>query len=219
MNPSLGEIDLLLREPEGPPAGALVLNHGRATNERDLFPLLEALDPDRRLLGVSTGAPLSGLPPGGRHWYIVERVGYPHPETFHRVNEMLAERVDGLLAERDIAPSDAVIGGFSQGAVMSYALALGPGRPTPAALLAFSGFIPEVEGWEPELAGRDGLRALIYHGSADPVIDVEHARRAAARLGEAGIELEFIEAPVGHGIAPEAVEAARGIVSGVGVRS
>ena len=71
-----------LREPAGEPAGALVLNHGRGTDENDLYGLLDELDPERRLLGVTTGAPLTNVPPGGRHWYLVPRVGYPDPETF-----------------------------------------------------------------------------------------------------------------------------------------
>ena len=47
-----------------------------------------------------------------------------------------------------------MFGGFSMGSVMSYSLGLGADRPAPAGILAFSGFIPIVEGWEPSLAGR-----------------------------------------------------------------
>lgn len=72
-----------LREPEGVAEGALILNHGRGADENDLFPLLDYLDPDRRLLGVTTGAPLTNVPPGGRHWYLVPKVGYPDRDTFH----------------------------------------------------------------------------------------------------------------------------------------
>lgn len=50
-------VDLRLREPAGEPVGALVLNHGRGADENDLFGLLDALDPQRTLLGVTTGAP------------------------------------------------------------------------------------------------------------------------------------------------------------------
>ena len=66
----------------GEPEGALVLFHGRGADEHDLVPLLDVLDPERRLLGVTPRGPLS-LPPGGAHWYVVPRVGYPDPETFH----------------------------------------------------------------------------------------------------------------------------------------
>ncbi len=69
----------LIRETEGKPEGALILNHGRGTDEHDLYGLLDELDPERRLLGVTPGAPLTDVPPGGRHWYVVPRVGYPDP--------------------------------------------------------------------------------------------------------------------------------------------
>ena len=112
-----------LREPAGEAECALVLNHGRGADENDLFGLLDALDPERRLLAVTTGAPLTDVPPGGRHWYLVERVGYPEPRTFASSYRSLTGFLDGLLAERGIGWDRTVIGGFSMGAVMSYAVA------------------------------------------------------------------------------------------------
>ena len=63
------------------PSGALILIHGRGADAGDLEPLLNILDPDRRLLGVFPRGPLA-LPPGGRHWYIVREIGFPDPDTF-----------------------------------------------------------------------------------------------------------------------------------------
>ena len=203
----------LLREPEGQPRGALILNHGRGSDERDLFGLLDELDPERRLLGVTTGAPLTNVPPGGRHWYLVPRVGYPDHDTFHSSYELLTGFLDGLLAERGIGWDRTVIGGFSMGAVMSYAVALGPGRPVPAGLLAFSGFIPTVDGWQPELAGREGLSVLIHHGANDPIMSVEFARKARALLEGRGLEPEYIETDAGHWLPAEPVERAREMVA------
>ena len=76
-----------------------------------------------------------------------------------------------------------MIGGFSMGAVMSYAVGLGAGRPSPRGILAFSGFIPTVDGWAAELDSRPGLPVLIHHGGNDPVISVEFARAGAADAG------------------------------------
>ena len=73
----------LERPAEGEPAGLLVLFHGRGADERDLFPLLDVLDPQRRLLGVTPRGPLS-LPPGGAHWYAFRQVGYPDPRDLPR---------------------------------------------------------------------------------------------------------------------------------------
>jgi phospholipase/carboxylesterase len=95
-----------------------------------------------------------------------------------------------------------VLGGFSMGTVMSYALGLGPDRPAPAGILAFSGFIPTVEGWEPDLTGRVGTRVLIAHGRNDPVIDVEFARQARKLLEGAGLDVDYRESDAAHNIDP-----------------
>jgi phospholipase/carboxylesterase len=212
--PAIGSGGLvgLVREPDGEPEGALILNHGRGSDENDLYGLLDELDPRRRLLGVTTGAPLTDIPPGGRHWYVVPRVGYPDPATFGSSYRLLHETLDELLAERGIGWDRTVIGGFSMGAVMSYAVALGPRRPTPAGLLAFSGFIPTVEGWEAQLEGRDHLRVLVHHGNQDPVISVDFARDATRRLVEAGISVESLESNAGHWLPPEVLAPARELV-------
>jgi phospholipase/carboxylesterase len=202
----------LLREPAGEPDGALVLNHGRGSDERDLYGLLDELDPQRRLLGVTTGAPLTNIPPGGRHWYRVPRVGYPDPDTFHSSYTLLTGFLDDLLAERGIGWDRTAIGGFSMGAVMSYAVSLGPGRPVPAALLAFSGFIPTVEGWAPELAGREALGVLIHHGRNDPVISVEFARSARQLLEGGGLSVGYLESDAGHWLPPEVLAPAAALV-------
>ena len=196
-------LDLLahrLRPARGAPAGALVLLHGRGVDESDLYPLLDALDPDARLLGVTPRAPLT-LPPGGYHWYIVERVGFPHRDTFMESYGLLTEWL-GARAEEDGVPwQRTVIGGFSQGAVMAYALAFAKGRPAPAGLLAMSGFIPEVEGFEPDLE-RPGLPIAVTHGTLDPIIGIEFGRSARQRLEAAGNRILYRESPVGHGIDP-----------------
>lgn len=195
----------LIREAKGEPEGALVLNHGRGTSEHDLFGLLDVLDPDQRLLGITTGAPLTGIPPGGRHWYRVREVGYPDPESFHAAYRELGEFMDGLLDQHGLDYSDTVIGGFSMGAVMSFAVGLGPDRPVPGGILALSGFIPTVEGWEPDLAGRAGLPVLIHHGSADPIIGVEFAHAARSVLSESEVDLTYIESGAAHSIPPEVI--------------
>lgn len=211
----MSEVVHLLREPAAEPAGALVLNHGRGADERDLYDLLDALDPERRLLGVTTGAPLTGVPPGGRHWYLVPRVGYPDPATFATSYRLLTGFLDRLLVERGLDWGRTVVGGFSMGAVMSYAVGLGPERPSPGAILAFSGFVPTVEGWAPVLDDRGDLPVLIHHGRNDPVIGVEFARRASELLGGAGLDVRYLESDAGHWLPPEVLPPARELVTAV----
>jgi phospholipase/carboxylesterase len=95
------------------------------------------------------------------------------------------------------------------GSVMSYALGLGPDRPAPAGILAFSGFVPTVEGWQPDLDGRKTTRAFIAHGRNDPVMNVEFARTARQLLEEAGLPVSYHESDAAHHIDPEHVEPAR----------
>src|SRR5438105_8171956 len=92
---SLGQFPHRIRPARGDPEGVLVLLHGRGTNEHDLFPLLDLLDPEARLVGVTPRAPLS-LPPGGAHWYAVREVGFPDPGTFFPTYRPLTEWVDAL---------------------------------------------------------------------------------------------------------------------------
>jgi phospholipase/carboxylesterase len=193
-----------LRAPEGEPAGAVVLLHGRGTSEQDLLPLLDVFDPRERLVGAFPRGPLQ-LPPMGHHWYVVEEVGYPDPETFTATFERLGSWLE-MLAERTGVPIErTVLGGFSQGAVMAWALGLGPGRPRPAGILAMSGFIPSVPDFDLQLDGLAGLPVAITHGLLDPVISVELGRQSRDRAKAAGADVVYRETDVPHIVDPRIV--------------
>ena len=197
-------VDSLLsvtRPAAGEPEGLLVLFHGRGADERDLFPLLDLLDPRRRLLGVTPRGPLH-LPPGGAHWYAVHEIGFPDPQTFTATFGLASEWLDAVVADADVSYERTVLGGFSQGAVMTYALGLGAGRLRPAGMIALSGFVPTVPGFEVDLAS-PLPRVVIGHGALDPVISVEWSRRAHARLAETGADVSYHESPhMAHSIDP-----------------
>jgi phospholipase/carboxylesterase len=128
------------------------------------------------------------------------RVGYPDPPTFHAAFDRLAAFHDELWERTGISPERTILGGFSMGAVMSYSLGLSADRPVPAGILAHSGFIPTVDGWEPELASRAELPVIITHGRADPIMAVDFARRANALLEAGGLPVEYVETESGHNI-------------------
>jgi len=184
-------LDYRTRPAAGEPEGALVLFHGRGADEHDLFPLLDVLDPERRLTGYTPRAPLA-LPPGGAHWYAFRELGYPDPATFAAGFGAATEWLDALPEPIE----QTVLGGFSQGAVMSYALGLASERPRPAAIVAFSGFVPTVPGFELDVAGPPPV--AIGHGVYDPVIPVEWGRRAHELLPDA----LYREYPLPHAIDP-----------------
>jgi phospholipase/carboxylesterase len=193
-------IQHLERPADGEPEGLLVLFHGRGADEHDLYPLLDLLDPQRRLLGVTPRGPLS-LPPGGAHWYAVQEIGYPDLSTFLPTYEAARGWLDGLWESTGLAAERTVLGGFSQGAVMTYALGLGAGRPRPAALVAMSGFMPTVPGFELDL-GSPLPPIAIGHGTFDTVISVDWGRQARQVLEAAGAEVLYREYPLPHAVDP-----------------
>jgi phospholipase/carboxylesterase len=205
-----GMTDLIFREREadGDPAGLLVLHHGRGADESDLLSLADVLDPARRLHVVTPRAPLTLAGWSGYHWYVVPRVGYPDPDTFDASFRRLAEFHDELWSRTGLTPGQTVLGGFSMGSVMSYSLGLSGERPAPAGILAFSGFVPVVDGWSASLEDRRSTRIFIAHGRNDPIMDVGFARRACELLESGGLEVEYHESDAAHHIDPAHVPAA-----------
>jgi phospholipase/carboxylesterase len=190
---SLDDLVYRTRPAAAEPEGVLVLLHGRGVDETDLFPLLDLLDPDHRLAAFTPRAPLRIPQQPGHHWYAVERVGFPHAATFHNTYQMLGRTI---------------LGGFSQGSVMAYALGLGAGRPLPAGVLALSGFVPTVEGWQLDLEGRDTVPVYVAHGVNDPIISVDFAR-LARELSEGRVDLTYREHPGSHSIDPRSFDEIR----------
>src|ERR1700709_1244863 len=174
------------RAAAGEPAGLLARHHARGTEESDLPGLADVLDPGGRLRVVTPRAPLSLPGSPGYHWYLVPRVGHPDQDTFHAARDALAQLHDRLWEETGVGPERTVLGGFSMGSVMSYPMALGPDPPAVAGILAFSGFVPVVGGWEPAIEGRGGTRAFIAPGRRDPIMEVGFARRARDLLAAGG---------------------------------
>ena len=132
---------------------------------------------------------------------MLGELGYPPPDTFLPSYRQASAFLDDLTSESGIPPERTVLGGFSQGTMMSYALGLGADRPRPAGLIALSGFIPTVEGLELDLE-RPLPPVAIGHGSYDPVIGVEWGRRAKELLEAAGADVLYRESPLPHTIDP-----------------
>jgi phospholipase/carboxylesterase len=191
-----------VRPAAGAPEGALVLLHGRGTSEHDLQPLADALDPERRLVAITPRAPLTLPGAPGAHWYAVHRVGFPDPSTFAPTYARLAAWLDALPEALGVPWERTLLGGFSQGSVMSYALGLGAERPVPAGIIALSGFLPRVPGFALDLESRQGLPVAIGHGTQDPVIGVQFGREAKKLLEEAGLAVTWRESPMMHGVDP-----------------
>ena len=189
-----------VRPAAGEPEGALVLLHGAA--------------PTRT---TCTACSTSSIrPPAGRRDAArrrcrcrpAARTGTPSTASASPIRTRSGRRSSDLCAWYDALPERLgfpadriVLGGFSQGCVMSYALGLQAGRPAPRALLAMSGFMPVVEGLELDL-DRPGLEIVIEHGAADPVIGVGFAREARARLAGTPVNSATASSPAATGSIP-----------------
>jgi phospholipase/carboxylesterase len=132
---------------------------------------------------------------------MLGELGYPPPDTFLPSYQEASALLDELASETDIPPERTVLGGFSQGGVMSYALGLGAERPRPAGIIALSSFVPTVEGLELDLA-RPLPPIAIGHGTFDPVIGVEWGRQAKELLEKAGGDIVYSESPMPHSVDP-----------------
>ena len=195
--PARGTLRVIVRErpAAGEADGALVLFHGRGADEHDLFPLLDVLDPERRLDGYCPRGPLS-LPPGGAHWYVVPRVGYPDPPTFSRV-VCGGCRVARLAAAR-AGRARRVLAGVRDGARAG-------ARRGPAAAgrdLRLLGVHPggrRAGSWTSSGRCR---RSRWATATFDPVIPVEFGRAARDQLLAAGGELLYEEYPLPHTLDP-----------------
>jgi phospholipase/carboxylesterase len=196
------QIRYRVREPAGDPAGALVLFHGRGADENDLFPLFDILDPSRRLLGLALRGPLTLPDLPGAHWYVIGQPGSPNPETFVPTAAAVGAWLDAIPENFGVPLKRVVLGGFSQGAAMTYAFGLSSARPRPPGLIALSGFIPTVAGYGLQLSDLGDLPVAIGHGTLDPVIGVEWGRVARDRLEGAGASVLYRESPMVHTIDP-----------------
>jgi thioredoxin len=186
----------------------LLLLHGYGADERDLGGLLTYLDPEGRFVTVLPRGPIAAPP--GFSWYDMT-AGDPESlaEGFADALAAIDDLLDAACAEHGMKREDAVVGGFSQGAGLALALALGPTeRARPAAVLAMSPFVaPGLLHVDVESARE--VAVLLQHGTDDPMVPVAATRELAKALTDAGLPVVFAEYPMGHEVALESVQQAQ----------
>ena len=192
----------IVRQPkkasDNPPL--LILLHGYGSHEQDLFSFADEL-PDELLI-VSVRAP-HGMDFGGYAWYAINLDA--DENKFSDLNQakesltMIAHLIDELKAEHK--PSKTFLLGFSQGAILSYALSFNyPDKINH--VVALSGYIYQ-ELFPKEIKNKIHTDYYISHGTVDQVIPVDWARKAAPFLESLGLQCDYSEYPVGHGVAPQ----------------
>ena len=187
-------------------APAVVLIHGRGTNERDLLPIAAQLPDELHVLSVRAPQEMGG--PNSYTWYDLDLSGgglhssQPDPEGFRRSLELVHEFVEGAVEAYDLDPDRVGLLGFSQGAITSLSALLE--RPESYRwVVALNGYLADAH--ESEVDNADGKPVFVGCGSMDQVIPPERAERAAERLSEGGADVRFEQYGVGHGTTPQEI--------------
>jgi len=178
---------------------ALLMLHGFGSNEADLFSFADQLP--EHLLIISARAPLS-LDFGGYAWYQIyldaQNNKISDNQQANEVLQQLADFVDLLAEKFNIAAGNFNLMGFSQGAILSYALALNyPDKIKN--VMALSGYINEdIMPIKENRPAYKHLNFFISHGLFDDIIPIELARQIPPYLEARSIKFDYHEYPMGH---------------------
>lgn len=182
----------------------LLLLHGYGSNEEDLFSFAGELPQEYYV--VSARAPFD-LSYGSYAWYAInfdaDENKFSDIGQARASRDIIARFIDELVANYAIDAENVTLIGFSQGCILSYAVAVSYPEKVQR-VVAMSGY------WNPDIAVDDylendcsKLRIFASHGTVDQVIPVEWARKSIPALQVLGIEIVFKEYMVGHGVAPQ----------------
>ena len=182
----------------------LLLLHGYGSNEADLFSFASELPEEYFIISVQ--APYD-LQYGSYAWYAInfdaDENKFSDLNQARQSRDMIAEFIDELLAKYPIDATKVSLIGFSQGSILSYAVALS--YPTKVSkVVAMSGYLNlemAIEGFEKN--DFSGLKIFASHGTVDQVIPVEWARKTPQLLENFGIDVVYKEYPIGHGVSPQ----------------
>ncbi|MFO7927716.1 MAG: alpha/beta hydrolase [Halobacteriota archaeon] len=184
-------------------APAVVLIHGRGTNERDLLPIGAQLPEELHVLSVRAPNSMSG--PDSHTWYDLDlsagglHASQPDPDGFRRSLDLLDEFVETATDRYDLDSERIGLLGFSQGAITSMS-ALIERSDAYRWVVALNGYLAESHVDEAENAA--GKPVFIGCGSMDQVIPPERAKRAADVLESGGADVRFETYGIGHGTTP-----------------
>ncbi len=183
---------------------ALIMLHGYGSDENDLFSFAEELPEE--LFIISVKAP-NAMQPFGNAWYAIHWDNndgkFSDDTQAIESREKIKEFIDEVIENYDLDPDNINLLGFSQGSILSYAVALSyPDKIKN--VVALSGYVNQgilKDGYESD--DFSNLKFYCSHGSVDQVIPVEWARKTKPFLDKLKIENSYSEFPVGHGVAPQ----------------
>jgi phospholipase/carboxylesterase len=182
----------------------LLLLHGYGSNEEDLFSFASELPEEYYV--ISARAPFD-MGFGSYAWYAInfdaDENKFSDIPQAQQSRDLIATFIDELISNYPIDSSNVSLIGFSQGTILSYAIALSYPEKVQR-VVAMSGYL-NTEMVKPNFENNNfsNLKIFASHGTVDQVVPVDWARKAAPALKELGIEIVYKEYPVGHGVAPQ----------------
>lgn len=182
----------------------LLLLHGYGSNEEDLFSF--AVELPEEYFVISVRAPYD-LMYGSYAWYAInfdaDENKFSDLDQARSSRDLIANTIDELIAAYPIDAQNVTLIGFSQGTILSYAVALSYPQKVKR-VVAISGYLnTEMAVTNFEQNDFTNLRIFASHGTVDQVIPVDWARKAKPALEVLGIETTYKEYPIGHGISPQ----------------
>lgn len=235
VNTRLGGLNARVVEDDsgGAPELVVVLCHGYGAPGDDLVSLApEVLEHDpalaRRVRFVFPEAPiaLDNVPFGGRAWWPIDMVQLQRrmvegtvaammeetPPGLPEARRLLLSTIEALQQQTKLPLSRFVIGGFSQGAMLTTDVVLRLDEP-PAALVVLSGALISQDHWRAHATRRAGLTVLQSHGTRDPILPYAGAKALERLLVDAGLNVKFTTFAGGHGIDGAVLQALTGLVA------
>lgn len=182
----------------------LLLLHGYGSNEADLFSFAEELPNEYYI--ISARAPYD-LQYGSYAWYAInfdaDQNKFSDNDQARISRDVIAGFIDELVANYPIDANDVNLIGFSQGSILSYAVALSYPEKVNK-VVAMSGYLNlEIVAEDYLKNSLSKLKIFASHGTVDQVIPVDWARKTPGILEKLGVDITYKEYPVGHGVAPQ----------------
>jgi phospholipase/carboxylesterase len=182
----------------------ILMLHGYGSNEADLFSFAPEL-PDEYYV-ISARAPYD-LQYGSYAWYAInfdaDQNKFSDNEQARISRDKISDFIDELASKYPINSTDVTLFGFSQGSILSFAVALSYPEKINK-VVAMSGYLNlEIVADDYLKNNLSKLNIFASHGTVDQVIPVEWARKTAPVLEKLGINITYKEYPVGHGVAPQ----------------
>ena len=185
-------------------APLIIMLHGYGSDENDLFSFASELPEE--LFIISVKAPYA-MQPFGNAWYAInfdaEKGKWSDNEQAIKSRDLIAKFINEACEVYPVDSSNVTLLGFSQGTILSYAVALTYPEKVKN-IVALSGYInSDIIPKTFDKAKLSHLDFYCSHGSADQVIPVEWARQSPKILESLNVKHQYSEFPVGHGVAPQ----------------